>query len=160
MPNWVRNIVSVQNEKAIQETLSKENGRDLFDFQKIIPMPEELDESSDRYIKNLSIEEKLLFIKETGGIDNWYDWCVKNWDTKWNAAETVVLSNKKVMFDTAWSAPFNIFKELSKKYHTKVKVRYADEGITENSGTIIYEDGVEIDYKEGDRRFCNRVWSA
>lgn len=160
MPNWVRNIVSVQNEKAIQETLSKENGRDLFDFQKIIPMPEELDESSDRYIENLSIEEKLLLLKKTGGIDNWYDWRVKNWDTKWNAAETVVLSNKKVMFDTAWSAPFNIFKELSEKYHTKVKVRYADEGITENSGTIIYEDGIEIDYKEGDKRFCNRVWNA
>ena len=123
-------------------------------------MPEELDDYSERSLDKLSIEEQMLFLKENDGIDNWYDWRVKNWDTKWNASETVVLNKKKVMFDTAWSAPFKIFRKLSEMYHTKVVVRYADEGIIENSGKVIYEDGVEIDYTPGDKRFCDRVWNA
>ena len=160
MPNWVRNIVSIGDERAIRELVVKEHNRDLFDFQRIIPMPEELDEGSDRYIEKLPIEERLLFLKEHEGENNWYDWRIKNWDTKWNADGTVVLSKKKVMFDTAWSSPFKIFRKLSEMYHTKVVVRYADEGITENSGKVIYEDGVEIDYTPGDKRFCDRVWNT
>ena len=123
-------------------------------------MPDELNEESDRYIDKLSLEERMLFLKEHEGEDNWYDWRIANWDTKWNASETVVLNKKKVIFDTAWSAPFKIFREISKKYHTKVTVRYADEGITENSGKVIYEDGVEVDYIEGDKAFCRRVWNT
>lgn len=160
MPNWVRNIVSIGDERAIKELVRMENKSPLFDFQRIIPMPEELDDDSERRLDKLSIEEQMLFLKENDGIDNWYDWRVKNWDTKWNASETVVLNKKKVMFDTAWSAPFKIFRKLSEMYHTKVVVRYADEGIIENSGKVIYEDGIEIDYTPGDKRFCDRVWNA
>lgn len=161
MPNWVRNIVSFGDEKVIKELVNKNEHEIIeFDFNKVIPMPEELDEESDRYIEKLSIEEKLLFQKEYEGINDWYDWRIRYWDTKWNASETVVLNKKKVMFDTAWSAPFKIFRKISEMYHTKVVVRYADEGIMENSGKIIYEDGVEISYTQGDERFCSRIWNT
>ncbi len=159
MPNWVRNVVTFGDESVIKDTVVKEHGRDLFDFDKIIKMPEELDPDSDRFIDKLSLEEKMLFLKEHKA-DDWYHWRIANWDTKWNASETVVISKKKVIFETAWSAPLKIFKEISKKYHTKVTVRFADECITENSGKIIYEDGIEVDYIEGDKAFCRRVWGA
>lgn len=160
MPNWVRNVVTIQNKQAIKDCVVDDEGMPLFDFQRIIPMPEELNEDSDRYIEKLSMAERLLFQDKYGDVDNWYDWRVKNWGTKWNANETVVLSDNKVMFDTAWSTPFRIFEEISKRYNTIVKVRYADEGITENSGLLIYDKGVEIYYKKGDRRFCRRVWDT
>ena len=160
MPNWVRNVVTFGDENVIKDTVVKKHDRDLFDFNKIIKMPEELDPDSDRFIDKLSLEERMLFLKEHKDADNWYDWRIKNWDTKWNASETAVLNKKKVIFDTAWSSPFKIFREISRKYHTKVTVRFADEGIVENSGKIIYEDGVEVDYIEGDNAFCRRVWNA
>ena len=160
MPNWVRNVVTFGDENVIKDTVVKEHGGDLFDFNKIIKQPEELDPDSDRFIDKLSLEEKMLFLKEHKGADNWYDWRIANWDTKWNARETVVLNKKKVIFDTAWSTPFKIFREISKKYHTTVTVRFADEGITENSGKIVFEDGIEVDYTEGDKAFCRRVWNA
>ncbi len=160
MPNWVRNIVYIENKQALKDLIVKKHDRDEFDFNKVIPMPEELDESSDRFLEKLSIEEKLLFLKEHDGVDNWYDWRISNWDTKWNANETAILDDNTVLFDTAWSPPFKIFSKISEMYNTTVEVRYADEGITENSGTIIYQDGAEMDYMEGDKEFCEEVWNT
>lgn len=160
MPNWVRNVVTFGDERVLKDCIVEKKVGKTFDFEKVIPMPEELDPDSDRFIDKLSMEERLLFLKENDGISDWYNWRLKNWDTKWNANETEVLNKRKVIFDTAWSAPFNVLRKISEKYHTKVTVRYADEGITENSGKIVYEDGVEVGYVEGDKAFCRRVWNA
>jgi hypothetical protein len=61
------------------------------------------------------------------GADNWYDWCVNNWGTKWNAgdvdlAEEYIPENPneegmlEYQFDTAWGPPEGIVRKLRKEF--------------------------------------------
>lgn len=77
----------------------------------------------------------------TYGTKNWYEWCRKNWSTKWNVgtADFIYEDYKTICFQTAWSTPEGIFRELSK--YTKVAVRYADEDTGRNYGLDLYENG-------------------
>lgn len=157
MPNWVRNNVKFGTDKVIKECVIKnENGVEEFDFDKIIPMPKVLEEENG--LDKLTLEERLIFLEENDNCDNWYDWNVHHWGTKWNSSETCVVNDKEVEFETAWSMPEPIFREISKKYNTTVEVEYADEGITENSGRVVYENGDEVYYEPGDGEFCKKIW--
>ena len=64
-----------------------------------------------------SIEElgKLLIdCKEKYGFDNWYDWRVANWGTKWNACDSEYdKESEMVKFDTAWSIPYQIISKIA-----------------------------------------------
>lgn len=92
------------------------------------------------------------------GFDTWYDWSCENWGTKWGACHTYYVDENNIEFDTAWSCPFKIFEEISKKYNTRVEVEFADEDIGNNCGIVIYDKGEEIDFIEGDRELAYRVW--
>lgn len=157
MPNWVRNHVKFGTDKVIKDCITNKRGVSEFDFDKVIPMPDVLNE--DDGLDKMTMEERLLFLRENRNCDNWYDWCVEFWGTKWNANETIVLNDKEVWFDTAWSMPEPIFEEISRKYHTTVKVAYADEGIIENSGIVLYKDGEEVARSDGNKRLCAKIWN-
>ena len=77
----------------------------------------------------------------TYGAKNWYDWCKEKWSTKWNVgtADFIDEDYKTISFQTAWSTPEGVFRELSK--YTKVVVIYADEDTGSNYGLDIYENG-------------------
>ena len=92
------------------------------------------------------------------GFDTRYDWSCENWGTKWGACHTYYVDENNIEFDTAWSCPFKIFEEISKKYNTRVEVEFADEDIGNNCGIVIYDKGEEIDFIEGDRELAYRVW--
>ena len=92
------------------------------------------------------------------GYDTWYDWSCAKWGTKWNCCEVYYIDDNNIEFETAWSCPYEIFKEISRKYNTRVEVDYADEDIGSNCGTLIFENGEEIDYIEGNREFAYKVW--
>lgn len=92
------------------------------------------------------------------GFDTWYDWSCENWGTKWNACHTYYIDENNIEFDTAWCTPENIFKEISKKYNTRVVVDFADEDIGNNCGRICYEDGKEVYYLSGNQSFAYDVW--
>lgn len=158
MPNWVLNHVKFGTDKVLKDCIKEESGRTFFDFNKIIPMPSVLDDENKDAFDKMTVEEKLLFLKENDNCDNWYDWRIHFWGTKWNANDTSVINDYEVEFQTAWSMPEPILEEISKKYHTVVDVSYADEGIVENSGIVIYEDGVEIEYIPGDQKFYDDFW--
>ena len=158
MPNWVKNKVKFGTDKVLMDCIIQENGRDVFDFNKIIPMPKEF--ANEEEYEKLTMEEKILFKNKWGEEYGWYEWSVEHWGTKWNSSETYTLNDKEVVFETAWSMPDPVFKEISKKYNTTVEVEYADECIVENSGISYYEEGYEIDYEQGDEELYNRVWGA
>lgn len=58
--------------------------------------------------------------------DGWYDWCINNWGTKWDVGAdegtekeeryglkaTVVGNEASCSFDSAWSPPIGLYKEL------------------------------------------------
>lgn len=162
MPNWVKSIAIFGTKKVLEDCIvDKENGHKSFDLDKVIPMPKEYEKENP--FEGMTMEEELLFKKANDGCKDWYEWRVKHWGTKWNTDETVVLDDNMVTFNTAWNMPDEVFREISKKYHTTVKVVYADESMTENSGYIVYDNGHVTVNEMGDvdsesEKFRDSVW--
>lgn len=108
MPNHCENdLIITGNVDAVTTVLEKVEGgvedhnKIYLDFNKIIPMPSAY--SSD---------------------DGWYEWCIENWGTKWNAywfgeklEEKIKKGNKTKLkvtltFSTAWSPPTPVIEAL------------------------------------------------
>lgn len=108
------------------------------DFNKIKPMPKPIREVKTGYCtingkevrvwkevngKNVTINPHVLarWERKYGALD-WYSWSCENWGTKWNAYGITVYplkpdSRRLVLeFDTAWSPPRPIFKEIVRKF--------------------------------------------
>jgi hypothetical protein len=82
--------------------------KSVFDFNKIIPMPDDI------FRGNLGAEER-----EKYGNKNWYDWSCDNWGTKWPACDAEITEETDTeihyRFLTAWDAPRPIVDALRKK---------------------------------------------
>lgn len=77
------------------------------------------------------------------GATTWYDWCTKNWGTKWNALDSEIKSEDIIEFTTAWSVPVPIIEQLSKMYPDEiVNIMWADEDTGSNTGEIAYQNGL------------------
>ena len=152
MPNYVINKIFIQarpeTAQAIINAVCNEKGE--MDFEKIIPMPD--------YIFRGDLGQKE---REKYGKNNWYDWSVENWDTKWNAWDSYS-TNRHIVFCTAWSAPTKVIRQLSEMYP---KVRFvhswADEDLGYNLGSVTYKNGVVV--KDSDilnpRLFAIKMWN-
>ena len=162
------------------------------DFNKIIPMPEDLN-VKDCCMYDLAIQlfcadddERQSIQKSKGMSDKcmedyiklgrvyaknklrygsctWYDWCVKNWGTKWNAYEIKRFGNT-LIFETAWSAPVPIIKRISEMFPTiNILHRFADEDIGQNCGYYMWRNGditstLKMD-DEAAEEFALDVWN-
>ena len=115
MPNWTENNVLFVGKKKQLKTLktmlkSKDND---FDFNNIVPMPKNI------FRGNLGREEE-----EKYGKNNWYDWSIANWGTKWNSVDTTVEENGSTLsynFMTAWDCPREIVNALMRMRKTILK---------------------------------------
>lgn len=110
--------------------------------------------------------EKAYNNIKTYGYRDWYDWSIAKWGTKWNACsqEDYDLSSNYFCFETAWSAPTPIVKELSKKYpNVLFEIKFADEDIGNNCGVISFKNGCAIehnlfDYSKRSIIFACEIW--
>ena len=81
------------------------------------------------------------------GAPTWYEWCIRNWGTKWNAcgyeAGTDYGTNCKALwFETAWDAPVPVIEELARRFpEVDFTHRWADEDIGHNCGMHEYSAG-------------------
>lgn len=92
------------------------------------------------------------------GAKDWYDWCRENWGTKWNACYCQKNRNT-ITFQTAWSCPQPVLKELSKKFNADLTVEFADEDIGGgNCGSFTVENGEILDMIWGDEDDAARFW--
>lgn len=148
MPNWVKTRLTFLNtsdeefQKIVDNyTSTGEYGRRVLDFEKIIPMPENI------YRGELGPEEREYY-----GEDNWYDWCRANWGTKWNACYSDICHiSRSIEFETAWTFAEPIVKELSTKTGACIMAMYADEDFGYNcdrvtfwpDGTVSRDDVIE-----------------
>lgn len=81
------------------------------------------------------------------GYPTWYEWCIYNWGTKWNAMDTKIISNDVVTFTTAWNIPSNIYLKLSQMHpYDELTVVWTNEGGT--CGVSKYLDGDCIECSE------------
>lgn len=142
MPNWTSNHIFAEGAEAdLRAFLEAIKWQDqLFDFNRIIPMPEILKhtacggrnfdgkkvaswfvENPDAEFKD-RIERPFTPEEETAladiGCDNWYDWAVANWGTKWNAScveidqDGLEYGCLEITFLTAWSAPGPVLEKM------------------------------------------------
>jgi hypothetical protein len=168
--------------KCLAEIKAEEEGYVRFiDFNTFIPIPKELvgTRSPTKFISQAEYDaqearianNELTDIEKDWGIsrgitkamsqdyikrfgaDNWYDWQLHNWGTKWNAYDQVFNeASNTITFDTAWSTPQEAMIHLSKKYPTLTfKVEFADEDLGHNVGKYTLTGGEIVDgfYPEG-----------
>jgi len=105
------------------------------------------------------IEESIRRLQEYG-YDNWYDWHVANWGTKWAACDADVDFTETSMtarFDTAWSPPEPIYHALADKFPDLEITWHWDEPGCGQSGDL--DTGEVYDYKcdcdEEDCFYCH-----
>ncbi len=82
------------------------------------------------------------------GSPTWYEWCNRNWGTKWNAYQPCPLreNDHTMVFFTAWNSVPKIVALLSRKYPEQIiTYRWADEDIGHNVGEVTLKGGEVID---------------
>ena len=82
------------------------------------------------------------------GAPNWYDWCLRHWNTKWNAYECDKIDEKSDCFSfwTAWSCVTPVVEAMSRKYpDVDIHYRWADEDIGSNTGEFHIKNGILYD---------------
>ena len=135
-------------------TKAKQGDTYFLDFEKIIHVPYPInhlenlngldfdwqapdDEKLPEWFKVKSkalYDELAEYNKKTFGFSSAYDFHCEKWDTKWNSYETyydesVELNEIDYLdFQTAWSPPINIIRELSKLTGESFRMSYYDEG--------------------------------
>ena len=132
MPNYCTNIltVSASSKEELDSLLELVKGDDRpLSLNAIVPIPE---------------EEK----------ENWYNWSIENWGTKWDAGEIddefERLSDEeaKICFSTAWSPPAPAIKELSAQFPQAIITLFYYESGMDFCGEVVYSNAEVIDNQE------------
>lgn len=165
MPNHIMNILVVAGAaSSITSMLEKLKSDDNpIDFDKILPMPKELHKvispvriiSQAEYDRVKDTDEQTGITQEMSddykkrfGSDNWYDWALKNWGTKWGSYEASVEIDDNgetatFEFQTAWSSGASAIIHLSKQYpDLSFKLSFADEDAGSNVGIFYIANGI------------------
>ena len=167
MPNHVANIVTLTgSEESIRNLVEfVRSDEQIFDFNKIIPMPETFEKydttnhadgrqmtvgkplnwSGGPAVTEELIEEYKRATKEQMdkyGVVGWYDWRRKYWGTKWNAYDIEFNGRDEFTFNTAWCAPEPVIRALSKMFPAVlIRFVYADEDWGNNCGEGVLKAG-------------------
>jgi hypothetical protein len=114
MPNWCENRLTVEGAKKVVQQfkqLAKPKGdkadSDL-SLASLYPMPEGV------YQGDLGPEESQRY-----GKNNWLDWCITHWGTKWDADATLTMDLPDFLvyrFESAWSPPVAWLKKVARDF--------------------------------------------
>lgn len=99
----------------------------FLDFQKIIPMPEKLENTAS-----------------PSDEPNWYDWRNEHWGTRSNSYEGQV-TEEGIGFNTAWSPPIPAIVELAKQIGKSLRLIYDEPGMDFCGELIVAADGNHCD---------------
>ena len=143
MPNYCNNVVEIRGPQKVVKALVDHR----LDFMKIYPYPKDLDIVAGRSGADDSPEQKALVAAEESnlkkyGYKNWYDWCVSEWGTKWNAGgsdnadmqidfdEDGDDSIALFQFDTAWAPALGVMQKLMDTHpELSIECRYHEPGV-------------------------------
>lgn len=163
MPNYCYNNLNIfGSESDISNFISKVrlDDKQYIDFNAILPLPEELINTTAPNPDPEADKSKELIAKY--GSCDWYDWCIENWGTKWNATaiDDWYVSKKKtsaqISFDTAWSQPTNWLIAASKMFpNLSFDLEFYEEGncfighYDIKNGEFVTKEEPDWDSKEG-----------
>ena len=140
MPNWCSNCLSIEGDpNTLKEIIGLvKTEKNVFDFERIVPMPDYI------YRGNVGLRELELY-----GENNWYDWSLKNWGTKWNSGDAIQ-DGCDFYFETAWSPCEPVIEELAKAFPTmRFNYTFFEAGMC-FCGKRVYESGRMIFCYDGD----------
>lgn len=139
MPNWATNTLTIEGSPELVARFIDENKTDesIFSFTKSVPTPDTV------FQGNLGAKEREIY-----GSNNWYDWNIANWGTKWDATitddEWFVYNEDRTAelnFETAWSPPVAWIEKASLVYPELVfAIQYEEEGM-QFSGKVMANNG-------------------
>jgi hypothetical protein len=156
MPNWCNNILIIRGSHLELKKFYFDNKSDNYDINidnyeqdnesclslnKSVPMPENI------FKGNLGINER-----KKHGSNNWYDWSIQYWGTKWDIRDCDIYNSKNIFnteytelkyrFLTAWSPPLQWFEKIIYKYkNINFELEYIEEAM-EFAGKISSIDGI------------------
>ena len=167
MPNHITNILFItgdaklfgelmakiyKTETATEKTWNHEIGDNypIIDFGGTVPFPQELEGTTSGSPNAIPEEEKKRhdeLLAKYGAV-NWYDWCIKNWGTKWNAYDTepveAVEDGLKFTFNTAWCPPGAWLVVTAQLYPSlKFADYWKDDGGGSGIVTLCVNEGLE-----------------
>ena len=126
MPNWCECSLTIKGEaKELKrfKNFAKE-GRRILSFNRFVPYPEDFRRRDEEAIEinkkiaegNLSAGLRIKDGFNSGG----YEWCIANWGIKWDTDDNVSVEHDDksliYQFDTAWSPPIPVVREMSIKF--------------------------------------------
>lgn len=114
------------------------------------------DRSCEHYETLKDIGDDLAVFKEKYGFDNWYDWRLANWSTKWEAEDAEFdQGSSEMRFDTAWSVPEPVFAKLQEenpdaKFHiySEEETGWWNEYETQDDGKLHLVATGQYEYEE------------
>ena len=152
MPNWCDNTATIYGTKEVLEAIVEKAKiqEEAFSMEQFMTVPEFPEK--DKVLTGSKLESesfKNALIGNTNyAYDNWYDWCIGNWGTKWDMSESYVSAivqdgdRFKVMlsYSTAWSPNNTFWTTFSELYPVEITHRYYEEGMM-FIGEATYLDG-------------------
>ena len=182
MPNWCDNQITITGpnsvidkiEKIVKEEentdlSSKEKGETPGLLQFIHPMPKELLDTEAGPIaktkaeKNARQSRKLEF-----GAENWYDWRVNNWGTKWEVHEFYGVDRQYLTeqnegestisfaFSSAWAPPIGAYEKFVEDHEECSLKAYYYEGGCDFMGC--WDNGIDDCFNPSDYKSDDDFW--
>ncbi len=159
MSDWVKCRLLVEGEeKEIEKLVEFVFGEDCdgnegaFDLNKIVPMPEELNETTFPTPEDQKELQKSL--KEKYGSGNWYEWKEENWGTPSNTREATYINDeegKSFYFETIYSPAFEAVRALAAKFPL-LRFEFLFCSLErEIAGSMLLVEGVSGNYEEQEK---------
>ena len=172
MPNWCDNQLSITGPNSVIDKIEKivneesnnaENG--LLQF--FHPMPKELLETEAGPVAKTKKEKQARQARKLEfGAENWYDWRVNNWGTKWEVCEFYGVDKQpdaligdstiSFAFSSAWSPPIGAYEKFLENNPDCFIRAYYYEGGCDFMG--LWEDGVDDCYAPSDYKSTDDFW--
>ena len=129
MPNWCNNTITLTGPKEKISAIYAKAVEDNALLQQLKPMPEALEGTTSPAPKEGKVQPLV------DGFDNWYDWRVQNWGTKWDVdMDGLELSDDGTTingwFDSAWAPPIHAYEYfLTDNEDCSIKSYYYEGGM-------------------------------
>jgi hypothetical protein len=141
MPNWCNNSITITGPQAkIKAIWDQANTEDKGLLSAMVPQPE------DMFTGSLGEKEREECAAK--GIDNWYDWQVANWGTKWDIGlegleyeQDGDVGYITGWFDSAWSPPITAYETFCEQNPDCSLDAWYEEGGMDFAGH--WSDGVD-----------------
>ena len=166
MPNWCDNQITITGPNSVIDKIEKivkaddtHENTGLLNFFK--PMPKELEGTTS---PSSSAKKPQPMVE---GFDNWYDWRVENWGTKWELCEFYGVDRQHLndsldestisfAFSSAWAPPINAYEQFLRDNENCSLKAYYYEGGCDFMG--LWEDGVDDCYQPSDYKSTDDFW--